>query len=89
MTNNLPTALEMKELTRTPADNSTILQVATLKAIYTACGASLTSQTTVTTAAISTGSATEEQLQKWFSELNQAGFTLVLSATTFTVSWPR
>lgn len=84
-----PTALEMKELTRTPASTDTILRLATLSALYEAASGNLTAQGSVTTDAISTGSADEQTMQKVFNELNQAGFTLTLSDTSFTATWQR
>ena len=85
----LPTALELKELTRTPSDDATILRAQTLKAIYTAAASVPAVQDSVTTAAISTGSATEQQLISLLNELHAAGFSYTLSATSFTVTWQR
>lgn len=85
---SLPTALELKELVRTPTDTDTVLRTLTLKALYTAVVAA-TGDGTITTAAISTGSATEQQLIAFFAELSKAGYSYTLSASSFTVSFPR
>lgn len=84
----LPTALDLKELVRTPADTATIMRVAALNAIYTACTTPATIPQ-ITTGSISTGSATESQIIALVAELQQAGFTVTLSTGSFTVSWQR
>lgn len=84
-----PTALEMKELTRTPLDNDTILRLAVLNAIYSAASANLTVQGSVTTNAISTGSASEGQILDVLGQLRQKGLHTVLSTGSFTVTWQR
>jgi hypothetical protein len=83
----LPTALELKELCRTPADTATILRVAVLKALYTACTTPVGDP--ITTAAINYGSATTEQLECMVKDLQSAGLSVTLGASSFTVSFPR
>jgi hypothetical protein len=83
----LPTALELKELCRTPADTATILRVATLNAIYAACTTPATDP--VVTGAINYGSATTEQLECMVKDLQSAGLSVTLGASSFTVSFPR
>lgn len=88
MSNPLPTALDLKELVRTPANASTILRVATLNALYTAC-ISPTTIPTITTGSISEGSATQSQINAIIAELRQMGFVVNEGTGSFTVTFQR
>ena len=86
----LPSALDMKELVRTPAADGTVLRVRTLSALITAAGTA-TGETSITTASITMPSTTpEETIQAFFGELYQAGFKInYVSALVFTLTWQR
>jgi hypothetical protein len=85
---SLPTALDLKELTRTPADPATILRCTALTAIYTAAGTA-SGDGSITTGSISTGSASEPAIIAFLAELSHAGFSMTLSTGSFTVTWQR
>jgi hypothetical protein len=85
---SIPLATDLRELVRTPSDSDTILRTLTLKALYTAVVAA-TGDSSITTAAISTGSATEQQLIALLGELHRAGYDYTLSASSFTVTFQR
>jgi len=91
MVNNLPTALEMKELTRTPLDNATLLNLRTLSALYTAATSSLTVQGSVTTASITIPAGTPETtVRVFYGQLHQAGFQITpVSNFVFTLTFQR
>lgn len=90
MANQLPTALEMKELVRTPSDNDTILRLRALNALYTAA-ASATGDGHITTASITIPAGTDESVVRaFYGQLHQAGFMISpVSNFVFTLTFQR
>lgn len=89
MAEYIPTRKDAEELLRSLSDTDSILRMLTLKAIWTALVASThpsQTSTDTTTASISVGSATSEQINKWFGELQAKGLVVTNSGSTFTVT---
>jgi hypothetical protein len=86
----LPSAMDLKELVRTPSDDGTILRVRTLTALVAAV-ATATGETQITTGNITIPSTTpEETIQAFYGELQQAGLKInYVSPLVFTLTWQR
>lgn len=89
MAEYIPTRNDCESLLRSLSDNDSILRMTTLKAIWTALLASThpsQTGTDTTTGSISVGSATGEQIEKLFGELQAKGLKVNNSGSTFTVT---
>lgn len=89
MADYIPTRNDAEQLLRNLADTDSILRMTALKAIWTALLASThpsQTGTDTTTASISVGSATGEQIEKLFGELQAKGLVVTNSGSTFTVT---
>jgi hypothetical protein len=85
-----PTALDLKELVRTPSDTGTIFALNVLNALYTAAAAAV-GDGSITTASITIPAGTpEETIRNYYGLLHQAGYTITpVSALVFTLTWQR
>lgn len=79
---DMPKMIDLQQLTHVPVSTGAAITTTTLKAIYTATTSGL-----ATTASISVGSATQQDLQQLFQSLGETGLTVTNSGSTFTVGW--